>query len=62
MDWFPSGSFPYCSDFNLIERFSQHLKGFACANRLFASISALSDHVRHSLEVQNDSEQDDRFF
>lgn len=56
--WLP----PYCSDLNLIERFWQHLKGFACANKLFASVSELIANVRRSLDAQNDLTHPDRFF
>lgn len=56
--WLP----PYCSDLNLIERFWQHFKGIACANKLFASIPELLDQVRRSLTAQNDPKHPDRFF
>jgi transposase len=55
--WLP----PYCSDLNLIERFWLHLKGFACANKLFASVSALVDSARTCLLNQNDLTNPDRF-
>ncbi len=54
--WLP----PYCSDLNLIERFWLYLKGFACANKLFASVSALLDSVRRCLDAQNDFNPSDR--
>lgn len=55
--WLP----PYCSDLNPIERFWLHLKGFACANKLFASVSALLDSVRRCLLNQNDLTSSNRF-
>lgn len=55
--WLP----PYCSDLNPIERFWLHLKGFACANKLFASVSALVDSVRLCLLNQNDRTGSNRF-
>lgn len=54
--WLP----PYCSDLNLIERFWEHLKAFACANKLFASVRALLDSVRRCLVAQNDFTSSDR--
>ena len=48
--WLP----PYGSDLNPIERFWQHLKAFACANKLFASVSALLASARACLRNQND--------
>lgn len=48
--WLP----PYCSDLNPLERFWEHLKAFACANKLFTSISALLDSARTCLRHQND--------
>ncbi len=55
--WLP----PYCSDLNPIERFWEHLKGFACANKLFPAVSALVDSARACLLNQNDFSHPDRF-
>ena len=55
--WLP----PYCSDLNPIERFWEHLKAYACANKLFASLSALLDSARSCLRNQNDFASSDRF-
>lgn len=55
--WLP----PYCSDLNPIERFWEHLKAFACANKLFASVSALVDSARSCLRNQNNFASPDRF-
>ena len=55
--WLP----PYCSDLNPIERFWEHLKGFACANKLFASVMALIESARRCLHNQNDLTCPDRF-
>jgi len=48
--WLP----PYCSSCNLIERFGGFLKSKACANKLFASVSALLAAVTTCLHQQND--------
>lgn len=55
--WLP----PYCSDLNPIERFWGHLKTFACADKLFASIDCLIQSVRRCLETQNMAHSSDRF-
>ena len=55
--WLP----PYCSDLNPIERFWEHLKAFACANKLFAAVSALVASARACLATQNDLASPDRF-
>jgi transposase len=55
--WLP----PYCSDLNPIERFWEHLKAFACANKLFAFISELVASARRCLCNQNDFASPDRF-
>ena len=55
--WLP----PYCSDLNPIERFWGHLKGFACANTLFSSVSELVRSVALCLTNQNDFSSSDRF-
>jgi transposase len=55
--WLP----PYCSDLNPIERFWLHLKGFACANKLFASIQDVLQSVSRCLAQQNDFAHPDRF-
>jgi len=55
--WLP----PYCSDLNPIERFWEHLKAFACANKLFASVMALVDSARRCLHNQNDLACPNRF-
>lgn len=55
--WLP----PYCSELNPIERFWAHLKAFACANKLFVSVSALVDSARFCLRIQNDVASPDRF-
>ncbi len=44
----------YCSDLNPIERFWKHLKGTACANRLFKHVQEVVDSVVNVLENQND--------
>ena len=48
--WLP----PYCSDLNPIERFWEHVKAFACANKRFASVMALVDSARRCLLNQTD--------
>lgn len=55
--WLP----PYCSDLNPIERFWAHLKAFACANKLFSSVSALVASARSCLLMQNDLASAHRF-
>jgi transposase len=55
--WLP----PYCSDLNPIERFWGHLKTFACANKLFASVSDLVDSARSCLLNQNNLASPERF-
>ena len=55
--WLP----PYCSDLNPIERFWEYLKSFACANKLFASVSELLNSVRSCLRNQNDFASPERF-
>ena len=55
--WLP----PYCSDLNPIERFWQHLKAFACANKLFTAVSELVASARRCLLMQNDLPCPDRF-
>lgn len=55
--WLP----PYCSELNPIERFWAHLKAFACANKLFASVAALVDSARFCLRIQNDRVSPHRF-
>jgi len=44
----------YCSTLNPIERYWRHLKGLACANRLFPSMQTLIDSVMVNLKQQND--------
>ena len=55
--WLP----PYCSICNLIERFWAFLKTRTCANKLFASLSALLATVTCCLHQQNDLTSPDRF-
>lgn len=55
--WLP----PYCSELNPIERFWGHLKAFACANKLFASVSHLVDSARTCLLNQNNLASPERF-
>lgn len=55
--WLP----PYCSDLNPIERFWKHLKGLACANRLFQDISEVVSSVVNVLVAQNDFVSSERF-
>ena len=55
--WLP----PYCSDLNRIERFWRHLKDFACANKLFASLSELVSNATRCLHQQNDLLNQHRF-
>lgn len=54
--WLP----PYCSDLNPIERFWGHLKEFAAANKLFASVSALVASIEAGLQIQNDATHSER--
>jgi transposase len=51
----------YCSTLNPIERYWRHLKGLACANRLFPSMRTLVDSVLANLEQQNDQHNLNRF-
>ena len=44
----------YCSDLNPIERFWQHLKSYACANKLFPTMDAVVASVNACLRRQND--------
>lgn len=55
--WLP----PYCSDLNPIERFWGHLKSFACANKLFASVTDLVASARRCLDNQNNFVATERF-
>ncbi len=55
--WLP----PYCSDLNPIERFWGHLKSFACANKLFASVTELVASARRCLDNQNNFVATERF-
>jgi len=55
--WLP----PYCSDLNPIERFWGYLKSFACANKLFASVSELIASARRCLDIQNNLDDSQRF-
>lgn len=50
----------YCSDLNPIERYWQHLKAKACANRLFEKVQEVVDSVVNVLESQNDLASKDR--
>ena len=50
----------YCSQLNPIERFWQHLKSSACANKLFPDMDALVASVERNLQLQNDSLSDSR--
>ena len=51
----------YCSTLNPIERYWRHLKGLACANRLFPSMQSLVDSVLVNLKQQNDQDNRNRF-
>ena len=51
----------YCSTLNPIERYWRHLKGLACANRLFPSMQTLVDSVQVHLKQQNDPLNPNRF-
>lgn len=51
----------YCSQLNPIERFWKYLKASACANKLFADMSALVASVEKVLHQQNDSRSASRF-
>ena len=51
----------YCSTLNPIERYWRHLKGLACANRLFQSMQSLVDSVLVNLKQQNDQDNLNRF-
>jgi transposase len=55
--WLP----PYCSTLNPIERFWQHLKGNACADKLFPNLSDLVSTVERHLLAQNDPYNAKRF-
>lgn len=55
--WLP----PYCSVLNPIERFWGHLKAFACADKLFASLDDLLHSVRQCLATQNMAHSPERF-
>ncbi|MCB0099471.1 MAG: transposase, partial [Caldilineaceae bacterium] len=55
--WLP----PYCSELNPIERFWRHLKDFACANKLFASVLDLVASAVNCLLAQNDFNNSERF-
>jgi transposase len=51
----------YCSDLNLLERFWNHLKQQACANRPFADFDAKFAAVLAILDIQNTPAHPDRF-
>jgi putative transposase len=51
----------YCSQLNPIERYWQHLKHVACANKLFANMDALVSSIEQALLLQNDRHSDSRF-
>lgn len=51
----------YCSTLNPIERFWRHLKGLACANRLFPTMLSLVDSVMVNLKQQHDQNNLNRF-
>lgn len=51
----------YCSMLNPIERYWRHLKGLACANRLFPSLHTLIESVMVNLAQQNDHHYFNRF-
>lgn len=55
--WLP----PYCSTLNPIERFWQHLKGNACADKLFPNLPDLVTTVERHLFAQNDPHNAKRF-
>lgn len=55
--WLP----PYCSTLNPIELFWQHLKGNACADKLFPNLADLVATVERHLLVQNDQHNVKRF-
>jgi transposase len=58
----PFGYLPaYCSDLNLLERFWNHLKQQACANRPFADFDAKFAAIQAILAIQNTPEHPDRF-
>ena len=55
--WLPT----YCSDLNPIERYWNHLKDKACANRLFQDINEVVNSVVNVLNTQNDFSSSERF-
>lgn len=54
--WLPK----YSPDMNPIERFWLHLKNQVYANRLFASLAQLIDHIRIWLQIQNTVDHPDK--
>ena len=51
----------YCSMLNLIERYWGHLKGFACANKLYPDMVQLIEATEKCLQSQNDLQNEKRF-